>query len=728
MDQEILEELKKLNQNLNNRGSFTGNTTSTGGGTGSGVFGKTLEGTTGLLKDFGKQINQGGGRLSTTTESISKAFGKGTNAFSKFTSTGLGSISAAIGYLEETTDVYRQLAKVGAGANGSLGALRAQAGTANLSLQTFSNLLGQNSKQLVALGGSADRGGIEIAKLGRGLFDTGIIDQFLNLGYSIDEASEFVVKNTALQSRQALLEGMTTERQVKNAADLAKNMQIMAKLTGKDVAQMQEDLIARQRDGSTQAALRLMEMDGITNAGETFASVNTALEGGSEQLRNLFKDYTQAQAPLTASTQNYAAVNQEAAELAMKARQAMAQGNKAQAEKFAQMAVAAEQEFATSRTGLTIATYGQISDIAKGQADVLEETGDIITGVQKLTKQLGTAVGDSTSQMNKFTTALATLTGEVDKVALGTAPGQEALKVINTAEKELAEVAGVATETIGKALDANENFKKLFTSTSQMLEGLSETAEDFITKFNNVGGSVNDNVQKLTSQIGETTETGDTITPEDVELYKKMVDPLSTMAQKLEAAEILKLKGIIGSNGIIVDSISNPIATAVSKDFQKYLDSPTDDADTLNRATTIREKIDAFIGKHFSGFKATGGYIPGGSFGIVGEEGMEAITGPANITPLARMMPEMAQTFSNQFTPMMNDIRNAVASGDMGSAQSMAEKLVKQGQTEMQNPIGNKSLDNLNQTMLQLVDINRKTAEAVKGHYNLAQGAGKGIL
>ena len=728
MDNEILEELKKLNQNLSNRGGFTGNTTSTGGGTGSGVFGKTLEGTTGLLKDFGKQINQGGGRLSTTTESISKAFDKGNNAFAKFASTGLGSVSAAIGYLEETTDVYRQLAKVGAGANGSLGALRAQAGTANLSLQTFSNLLGQNAQQLVALGGSADRGGAEIAKLGRGLFDTGIIDQFLNLGYSIDEASEFVVKNTALQSRQALLEGMSTERQVKNAADLAKNMQIMAKLTGKDVAQMQDDLIARQRDGATQAAIRLMEMDQAKNAGETFSSVSTILEGGSAQLQNLFKDQVQAQAPLTAATQNYAAINQEAADLAMKARQAMARGEKEKAEQFAKMAVAAEQEFAVSRQGLTIATYGQISDIAKGQADVLEETGDIITGVQKLTKQLGTAVGDSATQMDKFTTALATLTGEVDKVALGTAPGQEALKVINTAEKELAEVAGVATETIGKALDANENFKKLFTSTSQMLEGLSETAEDFITKFNNVGGSVNDNVQKLTSQIGETTETGDTITPEDVDLYKKMVDPLSTMAQKLKAADILREKGIVGSNGIIVDSISNPVATAVSKDFQKYLDSPTDDADTLNRATTIREKIDAFIGKTFSGFKATGGYIPGGSFGIVGEEGMEAITGPANITPLARMMPEMAQSFSNQFTPMMNDIRNAIASGDMGSAESMAEKLVKQGQTEMQNPIGNKSLDNLNQTMLQLVDINRKTAEAVKGHYNLAQGAGKGIL
>ena len=727
MDNEILEELKKLNQNLSNRGAFSGNTPSSGGGTGSSTFGKALDGATGLLKDFGKQINQGGGRLSSATESIGKAFGKGENAFAKFASTGLGSVSAAIGYLEETTDVYRQLAKVGAGANGSLGALRAQAGTANLSLQTFSNLLGQNSKQLVALGGSADRGGIEIARLGRGLFDTGIIDQFLNLGYSIDEASEFVVKNTALQSRQALLEGMSTERQVKNAADLAKNMQIMAKLTGKDVAQMQDDLIARQRDGATQAAIRLMEMDNATNAGETFSSVSTILEGGSAQLQNLFKDQVQAQAPLTAATQNYAAINQEAAELAMKARQAMARGEKEKAEQFAKMAIAAEQEFAVSRQGLTIATYGQISDIAKGQADVLEETGDIITGVQKLTKQLGTAVGDSATQMDKFTTALATLTGEVDKVALGTAPGQEALKVINTAEKELAEVAGVATETIGKALDANENFKELFTSTSRMLEGLSDKANDFITKFNNLGGSPANNAQILESRIGEKTSTGDTITSADVELYKKMVDPLTSMSDKINAADILRKKGIVGSNGIIVDSISNPIISASHADFQRYLDNPTGDAETLGRDTTIREKIDSFF-QSFKGGFAGGGYIPGGGFGLVGEQGIEAITGPANITPLARMMPEMAQTFSNQFTPMMEKIREMERNGDINAAQKMAEELVNQKQTEMQNPIGNKSLDNLNQTMLQLVDINRKTAEAVKGHYNLAQGAGKGIL
>ena len=723
MDNEILEELRKLNQNLSNRGGFTGNTPSSGGGSGSSTFGKALEGTTGLLKDFGKQINQGGGRLSGATESIAKAFGRGESAIFKFANKGLGTVAGAIGYLEETTDVYRQLAKVGAGANASLGALRAQAGTANLSLQAFSNILGQNAQQLVALGGSADRGGAEIAKLGRGLFDTGIIDQFLNLGYSVDEATEFVVKNTALQSRQALLEDMTVERQVKNAAELAKNMQIMAKLTGKDINQMQEDTANRMRDGATQAAIRLMEMQGATNAGKIYAEANTRLQGSSESLRKLTQDAIQKNVPLSQVTAEYASVNAEAFHYIKEFRAAMKAGDEKRAMAAIDKAAAAEKAMAVSERGSQIATLGQISSVGKAQADVLEETGDIITGIQKLTKGLGTAVDSSKTQMDKFTEALKILTGEVDAVALGKAPGQEALKVINTAEKELAEVAGVATETIGKALDANENFKELFTGTSRMLEGLSETAESFITKFDNIKGSPNNNVQALESQIGEKTKTGDTITSADVELYKKMVDPLTSMSDRINAAQILKEKGIVGSNGIIVDSISTPIISADYGEFKKFLENPTQDATETGREPTIREKMLQF----FKGGFAGGGYIPGGSFGIVGEEGMEAITGPANITPLARMMPEMAQSFSNQFTPLMNQIREMEKSGDLGAGEKMAEML-KQQQIEMQNPIGNKSLDNLNQTMLQLVDINRKTAEAVKGHFNLAQGAGKGIL
>lgn len=51
----------------------------------------------------------------------------------------------------------------------------------------------------------------------------------------------------------------------------------------------------------------------------------------------------------------------------------------------------------------------------------------------------------------------------------------------------------------------------------------------------------------------------------------------------------------------------------------------------------IGKKAFSSIGKIFGGFFANGGFLPQGKFGIVGERGIEAITGPANITPMGAM-------------------------------------------------------------------------------------------
>jgi lambda family phage tail tape measure protein len=45
----------------------------------------------------------------------------------------------------------------------------------------------------------------------------------------------------------------------------------------------------------------------------------------------------------------------------------------------------------------------------------------------------------------------------------------------------------------------------------------------------------------------------------------------------------------------------------------------------------------SFLGNLFGGFFATGGQIPPGRFGVVGENGAELVSGPANVTPLEGM-------------------------------------------------------------------------------------------
>ena len=723
---DLLQELKLLNQNLTKGGGVNTSNNSTG----SGFASKSYDAASSALGKFAKQIDAGGGRLSDVTNNMgaaAKTLGP--------LNTMLGGLSSGLSYLEETADVFRSLSKVGGGAAGSLGALRAQAGQANLSLEAFSNIILQNSEQLVAFGGGLEGGQRKVAQLGQSLFDTGVIDKFMALGMSIEEANEFVVKNTALQSRQAMLEGMNSAQQVNAAAALAKNMTIMSKLTGKDIKQMQDDLMSRQRDGSTQAALRLMEMDGITNAGETFQSVNTALQGGSEQLRNLFKDYTQAQAPLTESTQNYAAVNQEAAALAMKAREAMAAGNKAQAEKFAQAAVAAEQEFATSRQGLTIATFGQISDVAKGQADVLEETGDIITGIQASAKKLGIATDEAGGHLKAFSAVVASVNEQVTNQQFNKGPGQAAIKMINESEQALAETAGDINELLGKQIDSNSTLVKAFNGVSNNIGDVTGELTKVIDKLmGGLPGTPSDQVAELQTKVGTETKTGDMITQDDVKLLQTALDPLAKMNDRIQAAKILESKGIVTSDGNLRTSLYG-VDSSVLDGTNTQTQVEKTESET-GQSTSILDRI-------FNRKMAKGGVLGEDEFGIVGEGGgmqnAELLSGPATVTPINTM----ANAFSNQFSTMASQLQNNMSQATPALSSAMDEiksigvplkesmepmtENMKAEMNKMKDLVENQASPDLIQMMQQLIEINRKTMENTKKQINISSDSFRGI-
>ena len=689
------------------------------------------------LGGFAKQVNAGGGRLSGVTDNL----GKLSSSLAPL-SAAIGTLGAGLGYLEETTDVFRALSKVGGGAAGSLGALRSQAGQANLSLEAFSNIVLQNSQQLVAFGGGLENGQRKVASLGQALFDTGTIDKFMALGMSIEEANEFVVKNTALQSRQAMLEGMNSAQQVNAAAALAKNMTIMAKLTGKDIKQMQDDLTSRQRDGSTQAALRLMEMEGVTNAGETFASVNTIMQSGSQQMRDLFKDYTQMDAPLTAATENYAAVNQEAAELIFKSKQAMAAGDKERAEHYIKMAVAAEQEFATSKQGLNIARMGQVSDIAKGQADVLEETGDIITGIQASAKKLGIATDEAGGNLKAFAAVVATVNEQVTNQQFGKGPGQAALKMINTGEKALAETAGDINQTIGTQIDSNSKlvgaFNGVTNNIGKITQPLAKTADNLVA---GLPGSTSDQVGELQNKVGEKSETGATITQEDVGHLQTALDPLADMNKRIQAAKILSDKGIVTSDGNLRTSLMGVDTSVITNDTVNSQEQINKTETETGQKTSILDKLMSKI-PDFPQF-AEGGTLGAGMLGIVGEGGgmqnAELLSGPATVTPLS----SMASAFSNQFSTMASQMQNvmkqsaenpaldnlmtdlkAIAPKTDGvdtSQMSTQMSAMKKQMQEMQNS------PDLIQMMQQLIEINRKTMENTNKQFKLSSDNMRGI-
>ena len=127
-----------------------------------------------------------------------------------------------------------------------------------------------------------------------------------------------------------------------------------------------------------------------------------------------------------------------------------------------------------------------------------------------------------------------------------------------------------------------------------------------------------------------------------VELLRARLEELvASGALSSEAADdLLSRYTDLGEEMNLVAEFAAQAGTNIADSFADAIlqaESLSDVLDSLVE-TLLRIAVQSFIGRPladlFAGFFATGGRIPGGQFGVVGERGPELISGPANITPL----------------------------------------------------------------------------------------------
>jgi hypothetical protein len=144
---------------------------------------------------FGSVVDKAGGNVTQLGTNLAKA----TPILSAFS----GKFGDILGYLEDTQATFKALSKVGAGLEGRLGELRIAAADTGLPLRDFANLIGRNSEQLAGFAGGVT-GGIKVFRdLSKTMREDGTLEGFMNLGYTLEEANEFVLKNLEVQRRDA---------------------------------------------------------------------------------------------------------------------------------------------------------------------------------------------------------------------------------------------------------------------------------------------------------------------------------------------------------------------------------------------------------------------------------------------------------------------------------------------------------------------------------------------
>ena len=254
----------------------------------------------GTLGMFTKVI---GGAIGVATNLV-KAFGDGTGTLTDMVNAipGIGSILGMFtGYLDNTLTVFQQLSSSGASFNNNLTLLRTSAANAKVSLESFASLIGNNTESLAMFGGTVTQGAKVFgdARKAMNKYETDL----LNMGYTFEEINEGLMDYMALNSAGARAGQRDQAVTAQNAAEYAKTLKTLSKLTGEDVKAIRE----RQQKQSNDLAFQ-MKLGKMTEEerAKTLKGLADAEAAGPAAVAR-FKEEVMGFPPMTRETQLFAA-------------------------------------------------------------------------------------------------------------------------------------------------------------------------------------------------------------------------------------------------------------------------------------------------------------------------------------------------------------------------------------------------------------------------------------
>ena len=653
-----------LNSSGSSTGGSSGGATSSASGTKFAVAaGKASGEAVGNFLD--NQFNKAGGDAA---GAINKTIGK-----IPFVGTALAGFGDIV---LETNETFKNLSKVGAGFNGNLGELRMGAADTHMQLGEFANMVGSNSELLSGFAGGV-QGGIKQFRILSDEMLRGPISQFQNLGMSVEEANEFIISNMETQRRDARFRradgSMNTDMMLATSLEMAKSLDVMAKLSGKQLKEMNDDVVARGRAGATAAALRQMENNGAVGAADTYKAVQKELQAGPKVLRDLFDDVTQLNTPLEGSTKAFSSMNGDALRLARQARAQLKAGDRAGAVASARAAVASSAAFAASDQGLTIARMGDINEFAAVQAQVLQETGGIIDQIQDRAKSIGATLNSTQDYVDTFNSIIQDIKAAQTAQTAGVGTGQDIAVIL----AEMDRAARKSAADLGRDVASNlSNNAKLIDAMEVSFTLFKDTIRDFSSK-------VREMINLLPGAAAAAAETDGASTIE-----RQIANNLTQNQQ-----DFVKVVQDITAPMIERDRALTMLGDAVTADGYNITSAPGD----------------------FGGTRALGGPVQAGKTYKINEGNLAELFAPGVD---GAMIPNMKNVF-NRVPDMV-----AAMQSDIESISDPAAALANRTLSSNENTTLEQKLDTLNHTMLQLVSINSVQARTGEKHLRSSRSVG----
>ena len=159
------------------------------------------------------------------------------------------------GYIDRSVDSFRELSASGASFGNSLIEVRNAAANMEMGLSEFTGFITQNSTTLSILGGTATEGAKQLATMNKTLKATGGFADLKAMGFTVLEINEGMTDYIELQSRMGNLQGRSTRDLAASSADYMKQVDLLAKVTGKTRKEAEAALAAQATDAGIRGML-----------------------------------------------------------------------------------------------------------------------------------------------------------------------------------------------------------------------------------------------------------------------------------------------------------------------------------------------------------------------------------------------------------------------------------------------------------------------------------------
>ena len=190
---------------------------------------------------------------------------------------------AMIGHAANLEDTFRGLSSTGAMFSNSFFELERTAANSYMSLAEMTSVIRSNSEALAAFGGSTRLGAKRFAEMNIVMQNT-YRRELREFGLSASEGAEMLAIFTAANARNMNFSTLSTQQQAAAGANFAKEMTLLASLTGQDRKAMAQKLASDQRRSDVELKMSRMDGEAQTRARQAFLALETEFGANSPVL------------------------------------------------------------------------------------------------------------------------------------------------------------------------------------------------------------------------------------------------------------------------------------------------------------------------------------------------------------------------------------------------------------------------------------------------------------